>query len=135
MSKFSNQVQALIYSTLNGSISCNVYDDVPDQPAGNPAANMPYVVLGSDQVFPFDTDDWIGENFTVELTFWSAYSGRKEVKSLMEEAFDLLHRQNLTVPGAVINDCLHTFSTIMSMGANSYVQGIARYRLTITEAL
>jgi len=135
MSKFANKVQALVYSTLNGNISCRVYDDVPDQPAGDPAANMPYVVIGSDQSFPFDVDEWIGERYTVELVFWSAYSGKKEVKSLMEEAYDLLHKQPLLVSGADVVDCLHTFSTILSMGANSYVQAIARYRLTITEEL
>jgi hypothetical protein len=136
MSKFASAVQALIYDRLNGIISCNVYDDVPDQPAGDPDANMPYVVIGSDQVFPFDTDDWLGETYTVELVFWSAYSGKKEVKDLMAEAYSILHRgANLNVSGAVVVDCLHTFSTITSMGANNYVQAIARYRLTITEEL
>lgn len=133
MSLFANTAQTLIFDTLDGVISCNVYDDVPDQTSGNPAENMPYVVIGSDQAFPFETDSFVGENITVELVFWSAYSGKKEVKGLMAEAHALLHRQTLTIAGADVVDCLHTFSSIFAMGANNYVQAVSRYRLTLKE--
>lgn len=133
MSLFSSAVQAAVYAALNGNVSANVYDDVPDQLPGKPEDKMPYVVIGADQAFPFETDSHIGHNYTITLSVWSAYSGKKEAKDIMDEAFDLLHRQSISVTGADTIDCLHTYSTIMSIGANNYVQGISRYRLTITE--
>lgn len=133
--KYATAVQTLIYSTLNGNISASVFDDVPDQPPGMPADSFPYVVIGYDDVSSFDTDTWTGSQFEVELHVWSTYEGKAEAKGIMEEIYGLLHRQSLSVSGAVVVDCLHTFSTIPEVGATKYVHGITRYRLTITEAI
>lgn len=135
MSKYLLTAQKIIWDTLNGNISANVYDDVPDQAPGNPTQNMPYVVIGQDQSFPFDTDSWTGEAVTVELHIWSAYRGKREVKQLMSEIYDLLHQQPLTAAGVAVLDCLHTFSSITGMAADNYIHGMVRYRLTLTEVL
>lgn len=128
------EAQQLIYDTLSGSITATVFDDVPDQPPGMPADSFPYVVIGYDDLSPFDTDDQTGAEVSVELHVWSTYEGKTEVKQIFAEIYGLLHRQSLSIGGATVVDCLHTFSTIPEVGATKYVHGITRYRLTIMEA-
>jgi len=133
--KFMVEAQKLIYDTLNGEISATVYDDVPQQPPGMPEDSFPYVVIGYDDADSFDTDSWVGAQISAELHVWSVYEGKLEAKQIMGEIYDLLHRKPLSISGAAVVDCLHTFSTIPEVGAEKYVHGITRYRLTITEAL
>lgn len=136
MSKYASKATEIVYAALNGNISAGVYGDVPDQTPGQPAELLPYVVIGYDQQFPFETDNWIGEEITVELRFFSAASTKKEIKDLQAEVFDILHRGALTAPSGIkINDCLHRYSNIPTPGASNYVMGISRYRLTITEEI
>jgi hypothetical protein len=127
--------QKLIFDTLSGNISASVFDDVPQQPPGMPADSFPYVVIGFDDAESFDTDSWTGAQLQAELHVWSTYKGKLEVKQIIAEIYALLHRQALSIEGAAVVDCLHTFSTIPDVGADKYVHGISRYRLTITEAL
>ena len=135
MSGYASSASEIIYAALNGNISATVYGDVPDQPPGQPAFNMPYVVIGYDQQFPFETDDWTGEAVTIEIRFYSAASTKKQVKDLQKEVYELLHRQALTGVGVNVNDCLHRYSNIPSSNADNYVLGISRYRLTLTEVI
>lgn len=127
--------QKLIYDTLSGNISATVFDDVPDQPPGMPADSFPYVVIGFDDGDSFDTDDWTGTQVNAELHVWSRYEGKLQAKQIMTEIYNLLHRKPLSIAGATVVDCLHTFSSIPDVGASNYVHGITRYRLTITEDL
>lgn len=129
------EAQKLIYDTLNGVISATVFDDVPDQPPGMPEDSFPYVVIGFDDSTSFDTDTWTGAQVQVELHVWSTYDGKLEAKQIMAEIYELLHRRALSISGAAVVDCLHTFSSIPEVGAEKYVHGISRYRLTITEEL
>lgn len=129
------EAQKLIFDTLSGNISASVFDDVPDQPPGMPADSFPYVVIGFDDAAPFDTDSWTGSRIEAELHIWSTYDGKLEVKQIMAAIYALLHRQTLSIEGAAVVDCLHTFSTIPDVGADKHVHGISRYRLTITEAI
>lgn len=133
MPAFLLKGQEIIYNALEGNVSGGVYDYVPDLTPGAPDDDFPYVVIGRDQSFPFDTDDCKGENITVELHVWSNYKGKKEVKTIMGEIYNLLHQQPLSATGVSVLDCLHTFSAIPNVGASNYVQGICRYRLTLTE--
>lgn len=133
--KYGRAAQQLIYNTLKAGLTANVFDDVPDQPPGMPASSFPYVVIGYDDVNSFDTDTWTGSRIDVEIHVWSTYEGKAEAKGIMEEIYGLLHRQRLSVSGAAVVDCLHTFSTIPEVGYTKYVHGITRYRLTITEAI
>lgn len=125
--------QTLLFNTLNGNISATVFDDVPDQPPGMPEDSFPYVVIGYDYLEPFDTDDNLGAEVTCDIHVWSIYEGKKEIKTIFEEIYGLLHRQSLSITGAKVIDCLHTYSTIPTLGAERYLHGITRYRLTIME--
>lgn len=135
MSKFALPAQKIVFDALSGNISATVYDDVPDLPPGDPAANFPYVVMANDISEPLDTDSWVGETVTIELNIWSRYNGSKEAKTIQAEIYDLLHRQPLTLAGVDVVDCLHTYSGIREIGSGNYVHGISRYTLKLTEVI
>lgn len=132
MSLFMYDAQAAVYSAING-ISCTLFDKVPDQAEGLPFDQMPYAVIGHDNAEPFDTDNRVGEVVTVQIDLWSGADGKAEVKLLLKQIYARLHRAELSRPDCTIVSCLHTFSSIPDVGANSYVHGFCRYRLTIQE--
>lgn len=135
MSKFMLPAQTLIYDTLSAGLAINVFDDVPDMPAGMPEDSFPYVVIGQDYTNRFDTDSWNGDKVSVQLDVWSRYNGKKEAKEILASIYALLHKQNLSVAGFDIVDCLHVYSTIPDTGASNYVHAITRYEITITEVI
>lgn len=129
---FETVAQKAIFAALNGNISANVYDAAPGLPAGQPAANFPYVVIGDDTLAPWDADDMLGAEITVTLHFWSRYEGWKETKALMGEVYEILHRATLTATGYRSVDCLWEFSNTVPE-ATEYRHGVQRYRLTLTK--
>ena len=130
---FETVAQEIVYTALNGAISCDVYDDAPQLPEGMPDSDFPYVVIGDDQHGPFDTDDQVGASTLINLHFWSRYAGFKEVKGLMGEAYDLLNRAILAKTGYNIVDCIREFSDTFVDPDGRTRHGIQRYRLTIQE--
>jgi len=136
MSRYLIEAQKIVYDALNGNLpGVNVFDDVPDLPAGMPEDSFPYVVLGRDYSNAFDTDSWNGERVSVQVDVWSRYNGHKEAKEIMASVYELLHKQELTRAGVSVVDCLHVYSTIPDVGASNYVHGISRYELTLTEVI
>lgn len=135
MSKFLISAQTILYNTLNAGLSVGVYDKVPALPSGEPEDLFPYVVLGRDYTNRFDTDSWSGEKVQAQLDVWSTYDGTEEVKLILAEIYNLLHKQELTLSGVAVVDCLHVYSTIPNIGISNYVHGITRYELTLTEVI
>lgn len=142
MINYAYTAQKIVYTTLSAGLTCPVYDVVPQDEDGNHSENMPYVVLGFDNLLPFDTDSWTGAKVNLEIFTWSAYRGLEEVKQIMGQIYNLLHRAELRqselIPawdGIVVVDCLNTFATIPQISGSRYVQGISRFQLTLTEEL
>lgn len=86
-------IQAAIYQALS-TLSYPVYDDVPQ------GAAFPYIVIGDDTSIPFDDDCNVGAETTITIHVWSTYSGRLEVKQIMNAVYNRLHRQNLSIAGS-----------------------------------
>lgn len=88
-------LQQAIYARLSAVVSVAVYDHTPQDVA------FPYVVIGEDDtVIPFDTDDSVGAESTINIHVWSRYRGWKEVKEIQREVYQALHRYELSVTGA-----------------------------------
>jgi len=135
MSGWETAAQTIIFGLLDGNISCGVYDDVPQLPEGMPSDDFPYCVIGDDSGEAWDTDDVTGAQVTVNVHYWSRYSGMKEVKGLMKEGFDLINRATPTPPsGFRLVDCLYEFSDVELDPDGRTRHGIQRYRLTLQEA-
>lgn len=131
MSGLAYNAQKGIFDALDGVISATVYDDVPDLPEGMPDSNFPYVVVGDDTSRPWDTDDQLGEELTITLHIWSRYRGMKQVKDIMGEIYDVLHRGSPTATGMRIVDCLFEFADTFLEDDGITRHGVCRYRLTV----
>lgn len=119
------EIQTAIYSRLTSQLSEPVYDNVPQDPT------LPYVVIGDDTSIPFDTDLELGEEATLTLHIWSRYDGRAEVKGIMSDIYDALHRHSLAVTGADTIDCMFEFSETMLDPDMETRHGVMRFRLLL----
>lgn len=131
---FETAAQQIIYTALSGAMSCPVYDDPPALPSGMPRDGFPYAVIGDDTATAWDTDDTLGKEVTCTVHLWSRAAGMKQVKDLMGEAYDALHRQALALTGWHVIDCLCEFSEAMMDPDGETRHGVMRFRLTMQEA-
>jgi len=134
MSAFFTPVQQAVYTRLTNAVnSATTYDDVPASPEGTPLADFPYVVIGQDYGTDWDTDDTLGGEITIVLHIYSREEGMKEVKEIMAECYDALHRQasNLVATGFRFVDCLHEFTDTFTDGDGRTRHGVCRYKVTV----
>ena len=131
---FEEAAQRIVYTALAGNISATVYDDVPQLPSGQPAANFPYVVIGNDTIAPWDTDDKVGGSITLTLHVWSRAAGFLQAKTIAGEIYAILNRGTFSLAGFNVVDCLAEFSDSLTDGDGETRHLIARYRLTIEQA-
>jgi len=121
------EVQKAIFSTLSAALSTTVYDNVPDN------AVAPYVVIGDDTFVQMDTDLIVGFEATITIHSWSKYRGRAEVKTIMGNIYDALHRAEFTVQGYNLLgcDCEYSETFLESDGVTRH--GVQRFRILIRE--
>lgn len=130
---FQLPTQKAVYELLVAGLSCAVYDDVPDSPVGAPEALFPYAVVGEDTAVAWDTDSSLGAAVAVTVNLYSRYSGKKELKELIEEVYDVLNRDasQLSASGFRFIDCLFVSSTVRALGDGKTKHGICRYTITV----
>lgn len=128
---FETVAQEIVFDALNGNISAGVYDDVPYLPAGMPRENFPYVVIGDDDLTPWDTDEFLGKEVTIEIHVWSRAAGFKETKAIMGEVYNILNRGALSKVDYNVVDCLSEFSETLRDPDGETRHGIMRFKLTI----
>jgi hypothetical protein len=121
------EVQKAIFTKLKTALSTTVYDNVPDN------AVAPYVVIGDDTFVQMDTDLIVGFEATVTIHSWSKYRGRAEVKTIMGNIYDALHRAEFTVQGYNLLgcDCEYSETFLESDGVTRH--GVQRFRILIRE--
>lgn len=137
MSEFLNPVQQALFTRLSAIVTlATIYDDVPDLPDGQPAANFPYIVIGEDVSTPFDTDDVVGSTVIITLhtyTRGDSAQGKKIAKDIMTEIYTALNRQsaNLSATGYRFVDCLFDFAEVIDEDDGATRHGVCRYNITI----
>lgn len=99
MSDGSLELQNALIAALDGNLSdldsaaVLVYDRVPqDQPP-------PFVVVGASTAVPDDAKTFNGVDHLPEMHAYSSHRGRKEVKHILGQIYDVLHTQKITVVG------------------------------------
>jgi hypothetical protein len=102
-----------------------IFDVVP------PGAIFPYVTLGDITLRDFDTKERTGFEQMHVLHAYSRYRGRKEVKTIMQAAYDALHRQSLTVTGADFISCQLVGATIGAENDGLTLHGVMRFRIIV----
>ena len=91
-------VAALKASADLTTLGVGVYDHTPQD------VDMPFVVVGEDFAVKADTDDTLDSDHTVTLHAWSNHRGQYEIKRIQQACYKALHRQTLTVNGAIFTD-------------------------------
>lgn len=125
-------IQAMIYSALNGNISAPVYDDVPQD-----FAPFPFVVIGDDTFNEDSTDTKSGFNASITIHVWSRDAGYKQTKELQAEIYALLHRQPLDTGNNNYGVAGVTFDYSNTMLESDSItrHGIIRFTLYTAETL
>ena len=93
---------ALNVSSLTSTLSCAVYDHVPQRPT------FPYVRLQSPTETKLDTFAADGKDCTIQVhifTSGDAYRGAGKAQAILSEVIDLLHNATLTVTGHSLLMC------------------------------
>lgn len=121
-------LQKAIYDRLKASLTCPVYDHVPD------GAAMPYVTLGEDTAVDWSTKPAPGMEVTHTLHIWSDYGGMAEVKRIIDQVVQAITASPLTAEGfAVVMGQLDMAEAMRD--PDGYRHGILRFRFKILEVL
>jgi hypothetical protein len=136
MSLAANEMQKAIYTRLTAALGASpvVYDYVPQDAA------YPYVVIGADTSIPWDTKTNDGQEFTCTIHAWTKNSGRRPLKTIMQNIYAALHHQEplLTMTGFTCVQMRCEYSeTIQDQSpegdTDRYYHGIMRFRALIIE--
>lgn len=82
-------LQEAIFGALDGTISCPVYDFVPQN------SSFPYVTIAFHDL---TVDDFLNARKDEDIIYfsvWSDYRGQKEILDIMDEMEGLLHEKRL----------------------------------------
>ncbi len=101
----SANLQIAIYDALTGdatlmALITGVYADVeqPDLPESE--ADFPYVVIGQDNLTPFDTKTDHGASALCQIDIWSRQNNLTEAKAVAKAIYDVLQKGSLTIADA-----------------------------------
>ena len=119
-------LQKAIYDRLKDTLTCSVYDHVPD------GATMPYVTLGEDTAVDWSTKLELGMEVTHTLHVWSNYNGMAEAKQIIDQVVQALTGSSLAIEGfAVVMATLDMIDTLRD--PEGYRHGVIRFRFKIME--
>lgn len=127
MSDHSWGLQKAIFDALTGDAALmGMVTGVFDRPPQGTA--FPYVTLGEATVVDGSDKTNAGQEHTLTLHAWSRERGRKEVKDIMAQVFEVLHDKAIAVTGFVLVNLRFEFGETMLDGDGLTHHGIARYR-------
>ena len=98
-------LQRAIYSKLTGNVALmalieGVYADVTQPNLPEDDSDFPYVTIGNDQLFSWDTKTNFGARGDCQIDVWSRQNNLTEAKSIGSAIHSALHYQPLTIVGA-----------------------------------
>lgn len=125
----SAEIQKAIFERLTNDAALmatiiGVYDDVPQD-----VRQFPYVVLGDVATNEFDTQTYTGTDEFYLIHVWSTYSGKVQIKIIMQLIYDALHRQPLTLDSGTNWELLFEFQDDFVEPDGETRHGVQRYKL------
>ncbi len=104
-----------------------IYDDPPE------GAELAYLVIGPTQI-----SDWSGVDrglrHDLRLHAYSAYAGRREIKTIMGAVYDVLHDAAFPVDGHRLVNMRFVFADAVRRRDGGAYHGVMRYR-AVTQPL
>jgi len=113
------ELQQEIYSFLVDRVSVPVYDRVPEGKQGN------YIKIGDTTTNPHFTDETFGSDNVVTIHIYSNHAGKEKIKSIMNEIFGILNRNDEFNAVTIYCDHQQTFD----INDGKYSHGIMRFRV------
>lgn len=123
-----NELQKAIYQILAASlplqaiVAGRIFDEVPQ------GAAFPYVVIGDDDLKPWDLDCKLGFEALITIHAFSRYKGRKEAKEIGAKIYDLLHNASIVTDNFTSAVCVSDMQTTMVEGDGVTRHLVARFR-------
>lgn len=122
------EIQKAIFEKLDTGLTVPVYDHVPQD-----SENFPYVQIGNDTFIDYSGDDFVGMDGDLNIHTWSSYKGKKEIKALQNEIYNLLNRADLTIIGYNVINIEQVYSNTFLESDGITRHGVQRYRVLITK--
>lgn len=123
-----NELQKAIYQILSASlplqaiVAGRIFDEVPQ------GENFPYIVIGDDDLKPWDLDCKLGFEALITIHAFSRYKGRKEAKEIGAKIYDLLHNASIVTDNFTSAVCVSDMQTTMVEGDGVTRHLVARFR-------
>ena len=123
-----NELQKAIYQILAASlplqsiVAGRIFDEVPQ------GENFPYIVIGDDDLKPWDLDCKLGFEALITIHAFSRYKGRKEAKAIGAKIYDLLHNASIVTDKFTSAVCVLDMQTTMVEGDGVTRHLVARFR-------
>jgi hypothetical protein len=126
------EIQKSIYQTLTADpdlmeVITGVFDHVPQ------GQDYPYINIGEDTSIEWDTDTELGSESTLTVHVWSREYGRRQVKEIMEQIYDILHRAEIELETLHLVDCVVEFMETFLESDGVTRHGVMRIRVTTQE--
>ncbi len=126
------ELQVAIFNKLNNGLNVQVFSqgDAPDNLAAV------YVTIGNDTHIPWDDDNLTGfeSTLTIHIFDTTGQRGYVNVKPLLGECYNLLHRGTIAINGFRLVGIDHEFEDTMIDADGLTPHGVQRYRV-ITETI
>lgn len=120
-------LQQALYGRLTASLSCPVYDQVPE------GAAYPYVTLGEDTAADWSTKLTPGQEVTHTLHVWSRAAGFKECKQIGDQVIQSLTGAALAVAGFRVEVVRLEMNEVLRDPDGVTRHGVIRFRFNIWE--
>lgn len=128
-------LQEAIYKRLNGNAALKkiitaIYDEIPqelDEPESK--GKYPFVVIGDDQIDPWDTDSQDGFECTVTIHVWSRYRGKKEAQNIQKHIYSAIHNKPLSIPGYQVLEPTQTAQDVQPEDNNTVRHGTQVFKI------
>ena len=125
-------LQEAIYNRLLGAISHDgavvpVLDAVPE------GQTYPYILIGDGTSNDWSSKTHNGQSHLFTIHIWSDYQGRKEVREIMSDIYDLLHNQPMHLVGHKVVSIRFDFGDVFKDTEGTLIHGIQRYRVLVSQ--
>ena len=123
-----NELQKAIYQILAASlplqsiVAGRIFDEVPQ------GEDYPYIVIGDDDLKPWDLDCKLGFEALITIHAFSRYKGRKEAKEIGAKIYDLLHNASIVTDNFKSAVCVLDMQTTMVEGDGVTRHLVVRFR-------
>lgn len=123
-----NELQKAIYQILAASlplqsiVAGRIFDEVPQ------GEDYPYIVIGDDDLKPWDLDCKLGFEALITIHAFSRYKGRKEAKEIGAKIYDMLHNASIVTDNFKSVVCVLDMQTTIVEGDGVTRHLVARFR-------